>query len=161
MKKRLLIFGIFSVFFACEETENQNSLDQFCEAAPTGWECKIIQEDFDLSDIPKSLNDPLAIVKYEYPFEEITTIGESVIAPSLILNLYSIELKDKLIKQVISQQIFSWCIPILYGETEDYIVITSPCFINKGTFTEDANGKIEALHSSLEKLLVQSYYNQE
>lgn len=159
MKNFILTFGFFLMLSSCEKPSDETSLNDFCKIAPDGWECEIIEENFDLSDIPMNSDEPLAIVKYQYPLEEITTIGESLISPSLILNIYPIALKSNLIEHVNSQAIFSWCIPRLYGETSNYMIITSPCFINNGTLTEEANGKIEALHTALEKILVKSYYN--
>ena len=67
----------------------------------------------------------------------------------MILNFYNIGDKEDLQSAIEAQRIFSWCIPVYYGETESYFIVTSPCFINSGCFSEEANECIEDLHVAL------------
>jgi hypothetical protein len=76
-----------------------------------------------------------------------------MINPSLVLDLYPVSKKEELIQFLKSQQIFSWCIPEYFGETEEYFIITSPCFINSGTFTSEADSSIIDLYKALSEII--------
>lgn len=159
MKKIALSILIISVFLnSCEKTISP-TLDEFCSVIPTGWECEIIQDTFNANLIPANASTPIAIVKYINLNREFSGIGDTEINPSLILDLYSIKQKEELIQFIKSQQMYSWCIPIYYGETERYFIITSPCFINCGNFTDEANTCIEDLQSALKSIIIVNEYN--
>ncbi|MCK3684973.1 hypothetical protein [Maribellus sp. YY47] len=133
----------------------------FCELVPDGWECQIIKENFPEDDIPKHTPTPEAIVKYYHPnreFENMNSIGQERVNPALILNLYPISRKNELSKFIKSQQYLSHCIPVYFGETADYFIITSPCFKNKGVYTEEANSAIADLYKALDCAVVKRKY---
>ncbi len=138
---------------SCEKEKTDPELELFCNVKPAGWECEIIRDHFDMNDIPRNADNPVAIIKYRNPGLEFTTIDSTKENPSLTLDLYPAKQKQELTELIQSQQMYSWCIPIYYGETEDYYIITSPCFINKGSFTEEADSCISALHQSLSTIL--------
>ncbi|NJM15974.1 MAG: hypothetical protein HC896_11945 [Bacteroidales bacterium] len=75
------------------------------------------------------------------------------------MDIYPISIKDELVRFIRSQQMFSWCIPVYFGETKDYFVITSPCFKNSGVFTNEANATIDDLYKALYKFMVKKNYN--
>ena len=62
------------------------------------------------------------------------------------LNVYSEEKKELLDFIIESQQVASECIPIYYGEVKPYYIVTSPCVINNGDFTDDAQIQVMPLH---------------
>jgi hypothetical protein len=133
---------------------NKLSFNEFCSIIPDGWNCEIIVSDFNIHDIPHSADTPLAIIKYINPNKEFTRYDNRKQHPSLILNFYDIKEKEELIEFIESQRIYSWCIPWYYGETKDYYIITSPCFINGGCFTEECNNCLKELHASLKKIII-------
>jgi len=145
------------ILLASCENNNKDAgdltFDQFCSVAPGGWECTITTSDFDIQNIPQNADTPIAIIEYLNPNGEFTKYTEMKVNPSLILDIYEIERKQELIDFIISQQLYSWCIPIYYGETEDYFIITSPCFINGGTFTDEANACLYDLHEALKNII--------
>jgi hypothetical protein len=153
MKTKHLIFVLFIVLPSCEKADNKQSLDNFCTVIPKGWECEIITDNFNIEDLPQNAGNPFAIVKYKNPNREFLRYPDKCINPSLKLILYPIKQKQELIQFIKSQQIYSWCIPAYYGETKDYFVITSPCFINNGAFTDEANSLILELHNSLKSII--------
>lgn len=150
----LKITLVIAFLTSCEKAESDPDINDFCTVAPIGWECEIIQENFNENDIPKNADQPIAIIKYINSNKKFAYFGtEAEIHPSLTLNLYPIQKKDELIALIKSQQIFSWCIPIYYGETKKYFIVTSPCFINGGSFTSDANTCIKDLHEALKSII--------
>nr|WP_319499664.1 hypothetical protein [uncultured Draconibacterium sp.] len=147
------------LLFACEKDVMNTSLEDFCNVKPDGWNCELIESNFNPGDIPQNADTPLAVIKYYNSNREFNGIGQTNVNPSLILNFYPIERKDDLLSFIESQQVYSWCIPIYFGETKDYFVITSPCFKNSGTFTEEANSSIADLYAALDKIIIKRDYN--
>jgi len=152
--QNLFLMLLVLFLFACEKNLMDTSLEDFCNVKPDGWNCEIIESNFNLSDIPQNADTPIAIVKYYNSNREFNGIGQTNVNPSLILNLYPMEQKDDLLNFIKSQQFFSWCIPRYFGETKDYFIITSPCFKNSGTFTEEANSSIADLYAALDKIII-------
>jgi len=155
----VFICFLLIALISCEKEENTSNLTEFCNVIPDGWECEIITEDFNSNDLPRDASKPFAVIKYKNSKREFLRYQDRVVNPSLILDLYHISHKQELIDFIISQQVFSWCIPLYYGETKEYIVITSPCFVNYGAFTEEANSLIEDLHASLKGIIEVKEYD--
>lgn len=158
MKIKLLLLSFFTVFSSCTNDLNKVSIstfDAFCSARASGWGCQIFQGSFDNIPIPKGVENPLAVVKYDNPNRTFTNYN-SKINPSLFLQIYDISKKPALEKIIAKSILYSWCIPIFYGENEKYYVITSPCYINSGSFTDEANGLIKPLHQSLKSLFTRT-----
>jgi hypothetical protein len=154
-----VVIVFFALFIRCDKNETNPGLDDFCAVAPAGWDCEIIQGNFNPNEIPKNAEQPMAIIKYFNRDKKFISFGTAMVNPSLILQVYPIAKKEELIRFIRSQQIFSWCIPIYYGETKAYFITTSPCFINGGSFTSEANLAIEDLHTALKSLITVVDYN--
>jgi len=149
----ILVVFMVMIFSSCEKSEQHATFEDFCKVKPDGWECEIIENNFSLNDIPKNADIPIAIIKFTNPSREFDGFSDSIVNPSLTIDFYVINKKQELLNFIKSQQIFSWCIPIYYGETDDYFIITSPCFINGGSFTEEANSSISDLHEALKSIM--------
>lgn len=150
---------VLLIFLSCEKNEPNPTLEEFCSIAPDGWQCEIKGDNFDNADIPQNAPEPIAVIKYTNPQKNFTTHLETTDISSLTLDFYPIEQKAMLIGFIKSQQMYSWCIPIYYGETEKYFIVSSPCFINGGSFTEEANSSIEDLHDALKNIITVKDYN--
>jgi len=85
-----LLLLILMLFLACKKEEKNPTLDDFCNVKPTGWDCEIIQANFDKNDIPKNANEPMAIIKYKNRNAELVLFSDTKVNPSLVLDLYSI-----------------------------------------------------------------------
>jgi hypothetical protein len=144
---------------SCKKDIKDTNIEDFCSVKPDGWECEIIENDFNRNDIPQNADSPIVIVKYHNPNKEFVGIGQRNVNPSLTLDLYPINQKEELVKFIKSQQLYSWCIPIYFGETKDYFLITSPCFKNSGSFTDEANSSIADLYTALDRIIVKRDYN--
>jgi len=150
----LACFVLLLTLFACNDDIPNTKLEDFDSIKPDGWECEIIESNFNPTDIPQNTDTPIAIIKYTNTKNEFEYFAETVIHPSLILDIYPIGKKTELLDLIKSQQLFSWCIPIYFGETRDYFIITSPCFTNSGLFTEEANKSIADLYAALDKIII-------
>lgn len=147
-----LVVLLFSVQ-SCDKEIINADIEDFCRVKPEGWICEIIQSDFKEYELPKDAATPMAIIKYKSINREFPTFDNQKENPSLIINLYPISQKDELIDFIQTQQMYSWCIPMYYGESNEYFILTSPCFINGGVFTEEAKTSINDLHQALASLL--------
>lgn len=159
--KALLFLSIFfsAILISCDKNEMNPTIEEFCSSAPDGWEYEIFRENFDRRNIPQNADTPAVIIKFINIDRQFSYfMGNAEVHPSLILNFYSIKQKKELISFIKSQQMYSWCIPLYYGETKDYFIITSPCFINGGSFTDEANSCIQDLHDALKRFIVINDY---
>jgi len=155
----LPVIFMLMIISSCEKSEKHATLEDFCNVKPSGWECEIVENNLSLNDIPRNADIPIAIIKFTNPNREFIMFPDSKISPSLTIDFYPINKKQALLNFIKSQQMFSWCIPIYYGETEDYFIITSPCFINNGSFTEEADSCMEDLHEALKGIMTIKDYN--
>jgi hypothetical protein len=71
--------------------------------------------------------------------------------PSLRLYFYNITNKQEIMEIIDQEKKFSWCVPIYFDETKKYIIVTSPCYINSGIFTEEARNYYSPLEKSLKE----------
>ena len=157
--KFITLFSFFMVITSCEKQYSNADLDEFCSVVPAGWDCQITFDGFNPQDIPASSGQPYAMIYFNNLNRSFLNSEEREEHPSLILNFYPIQQKSSLIALIKSQQIYSWCIPSYYGETQDYFILTSPCFINGGCYTEEANASIEDLQLALESIISKVDYN--
>ena len=137
-KRNILVILTVIGFCSCEinqQTLNGTNFDSFCSSLPDGWSCEVYQDSFDSLPIPygdqSRLENPLAIVKYTN-----STITCSDSNP-FWLQVYEISKKDTLEIVISNSQMYSWCIPIFFGENEEYYVITSPCYLYSRCWTEN------------------------
>ncbi|MCF8225315.1 MAG: hypothetical protein K9J30_05510 [Bacteroidales bacterium] len=128
---KVMLSDIDSISFTTELAD----LDEFYNSTPEGWSCEILQNSFDTLPIPQGpdgrLEDPIAVIIYSK--ESLGCTNNK----SLFLQVYDISKKDKLEQIIADSQIYSWCIPIFFGENENYYVITSPCYLSNGCWTMD------------------------
>ncbi len=119
------------------------------EAVPNGWDYAVITQNLD--EMPKlhGLWNPVAIVNFTNPAAEFERAGRVRANPSLLLYFYDISEKRQIDEIIRNESIFSWCIPINFTETARYAIVTSPCYINGGVFTDEAKGYYAPLEKSL------------
>lgn len=153
IRPTILIVVLFTLNISCEKKKDP-SLDDFCAIKPEGWQCEVLTSDFNKNDIPKDTKDPIAIVKYySAKVLSISSIDPEDTPASFILNLHSIKEKDELLEFINSQRMYSWCIPIAYGQTKDYFIITSPCFSQITPFTIDTDSSVQVLEKALGEIV--------
>ncbi len=148
--------------------EPRDEIQNIGEAVPEGWNYTINQEfigeifwgegggriktqDSEEMPVPHGLWKPVAIVNFINFNKKFEYYPGMKTHPSLRLYFYDITEKQK-IMEIIDREIkFSWCIPIYFDETKKYIIVTSPCYINSGTFTEEAMNYYSPLDKSLKE----------
>lgn len=169
-----IIIGVI-VISGCineEKTKEEvgNEILNIGEAVPEGWDYmitqnfkgevipasghgKIITQNSEEMPIPHGLWKPVAIVNFTNFNEEIeyypSVKTDKKYNPSLLLYFYNTTEKQDIMKIIDQEKIYSWCVPIYFDETKEYIIVTSGCYINNGIFTEEARNYYSPLEKSL------------
>lgn len=168
MKTKLFIiiglFSIFIVFFSgCTQQSPTKSSNQelgleilnIGEAAPPSWNYTVFTQNLEEIPRPHDLWKPVAIVNFSNPSVYFEVAGGDYRQPSLWLYFYNISEKQEIMGIIVNESIYSWCIPIYFNETNKYMIVTSPCYINSGVFTEEAQSYYIVLEKSLKE-----YFNE-
>ena len=137
--KRNILIGLIVIgLYSCEKNsdkENSTNIESFCITLPDGWSCEIYQHSLDSLPIPYGdqgrLENPFAIIEYTY-----SSLEYSDSCP-FWLQVYDISEKDMLEIIIDNSRIYSWCIPMFFGENERYYVITSPCYLYSKCWTDN------------------------
>jgi hypothetical protein len=118
---------------------------------PEGWEMKLISAN---TKPPHGLGEPLFRLDFTdtvNKFSQTTTMESYQVSPSLRLFFYDIAEKEAVLAVIEDEKIYSWDVPDYYAETADYIIVTSPIYINSGWYTEEATAFYTPLESALKK----------
>ncbi|MDP3103357.1 MAG: hypothetical protein Q8M95_01970 [Candidatus Methanoperedens sp.] len=105
---------------------------------PDGWNHTIITHNLREIERPHGLWEPAAIVDFNLNKETgyspaVKNDKEQNI--SLRLYFYNITEKQEIMEIIDQQKMLSWCIPTYFSETGKYIIVTSPCYINRGHYS--------------------------
>ena len=133
---------------------------------PQGWKCILVSEKGKMGH-PHGLEEPLFrldFVNTNLAFREETKPGKvDLVHPNLRLHFHVIAEREQILKTIQRESVFSWDIPILFAETKEYIIVTSPSWQNQhtektgdatwgaGVYTEDANKAIAPLLEALRR----------
>ena len=116
---------------------------------PRGWSVEIDKNISNLVGLKKALFQLDFKNKKEYILREITPNKRVIFNPSLQLLFYDIKNKEEILKAIKKTEIMSSNIPIYYSETKEYMILTSPGYINNGVYTKEAKALIEPLDKAL------------
>ncbi len=122
------------------------------DVLPAGWELQVIDQTGTMNP-PHGLNEPLFRIDFVDHTHQFKDSGERVYNPSLRLYFYDIQEKDAVLNTIEAEKMFSWDVPIYFDETTEYIIVTSPLYINRGHFTDET----EALYQPLENALKECF----
>lgn len=119
---------------------------------PKGWECSVISEPGKMGH-PHGLEEPLFRVDFINQQESFQADGlpreKRRLHPSMRLHFHRIQDKQRIMKVIEAERLYSWDIPIYFSETKDYSIVTSPPWINQGWYTDEARKLIAPLEQAL------------
>lgn len=125
------------------------------EVIPASGFGKIITQNSEELTVHHGLWKPVAIVNFINPNKEIEYYQDvktdKKYNPSLQLNFYNVTEKQRIMEIIDEEKLYSWCVPVYFAETKKYIIVTSPCYINSGIFTEEAKNYYSPLEKSLKE----------
>lgn len=123
-------------------------------ALPAGWRHRVIAAAGQRGH-PEALDEPGRSLEMENPGEWLDAPGPVArrIHPSLKLYFYPMSRKADVERAIASTARSSACIPLMFAETADHVVVTTPCDINGGLFTPEAKASHAALVAAIERAL--------
>jgi hypothetical protein len=137
-----------------DKTQYNDFIAGIQKVLPNGWEMKVI----DLKgamEPPSGLEEPLFRIDFVDKTHSFQIIEELTIFPSLRLYFYDIGYKESITQAIKLQEMYSWNIPQYYDETVDYIIVTSPLYINGGYYTGEAVTLFQPLAKALKEFFKQ------
>jgi hypothetical protein len=122
---------------------------------PNGWSCTLISEKGTMGH-PHGLAEPLFRLDFtnaNLVFQAEAVKGQQYepIHSSLRLHFHAKAEREAVLKTIKAEQLYSWDIPILFAETQDYLIVTSPGWQNHGVYTAAANDVIAPLLQALKR----------
>jgi len=113
-------------------------------------EIRVVVEHENEKGHPHGLDEPIFRADFSNPSRTFSSHGEKL-CPLIQLYFYDIGSKTHVMQVIEKERLYSWNIPVYFGETEDYVVVTSPSFVNHGVFTEEAKKTIQPMWDVLRK----------
>ena len=123
---------------------------------PAGWNCQAHKSN-DVKVVPHGLGKPVFQVvasNTNLSFVMVTNASHRTMqSPVIPLYFYRHSEKASIMKQIEMERLYSWSIPIYFGETHEFVVVTSPAFVNGGLFTLEARHALRPMWQVLRDLI--------
>jgi len=130
---------------------------------PEGWTCTLVSEKGKMGH-PHGLEEPLFRLDFVNLNVTFAVDGQTrLVNPNLRLHFYASPERERILKTIEAERIYSCAIPVLFADAKDYVVVTSPLWQNHystkvgntawgaGVYTEEANSLIAPLLQALKK----------
>ena len=153
---RIAYFILFAFLGGCAINPSPDGdalVSQIRRDLPFGWQCRVIQKNGEKGH-PHGLGEPIMRMDLSSPeqsFPNTKGARRKTLSPLIQLYLYDIADKTHVQEVIEKERLYSWDIPIYFGETEKYIIVTSPPYVNHGVFTEEAKRTIRPMWDVLRK----------
>jgi hypothetical protein len=122
---------------------------------PTGWDCRMLQGD-EVKLVPHGLKRPLfefVASNTNVSFVKDPGSPQGIKNPVIPLYFYRQADKAEIMKIIEKEIVFSWDIPVYFGETDDLVVVTSPAYVNGGVFTPEARRALRPMWQLLRGII--------
>ncbi len=122
---------------------------------PVGWNCSFCQSK-EVKLVPHGLGKPIFQVvaaNTNLSFVKSAVPRMTKQSPLIPLYFYRHSQKADLMKIIEKESIYSWSIPIYFGETDEFVVVTSPAFVNGGVFTSEARHALRPMWAVLREVI--------
>jgi hypothetical protein len=120
---------------------------------PDGWQYWAVRE-AGKKGHPLGLEEPVLRLDFATPGQSLTYapgFGTEKVSPLIQLYLYRIADKGHVQEMIKRGRSSSSNPPTYFGETEDFIIVTSPPYVNHGIFTEEARRALSPMWKVLRK----------
>ncbi len=98
---------------------------------------------------PHGLNESLFRIDFIDPAHKFAWPYGQESSPSLRLHFYNISDKSRILEIIRAEAMYSWDIPVYFDETAQYIVVSSPSYVNGGCYTDEAASLYKPLDTAL------------
>lgn len=150
---KILIFILAIIFLqSCIEDGMiiPDEVQQLESILPEGWLTGMTTEYIPSSTIVEGLESPDVVVVFvnrETTFNNLDANAHQY--PSLVLNFFNID-KIEEIDSIMRRHVsVTGCSATPYDTTDQYFILSSPCFQNHGFRSEEADELVSELHESL------------
>ena len=104
---------------------------------PEGWKCILISERGKMGH-PHGLGEPLfrldftnAHLTFKYKIDAGLKKGQFMdVHPNLRLHFHDAAEREHVLQTIHDERIYSWDIPVLFADTKEHVVVTSPLWLN-------------------------------
>jgi len=159
----ILMLWVITAFECSAETSRAERITaDIQKRLPDGWTCTLISEKGKMGH-PHGLGEPLFrldFINTNLTFNAAEKKGQNKPAhPNLRLHFHDIAEREHVLQTIEAEEIFSHDIPVLFIETKEYVVVTSPLWVNfvemeigaAGVHTEEASEELAPLVKALRK----------
>jgi hypothetical protein len=125
---------------------------------PAGWNCAMYQSN-GVTAVPHGLGKPVFQVvtsntNLSFSFVKFPDAPRPAMqSPIIPLYFYRHSDKVEIMKIIERESMYSWSIPIYFGETDEFVVLTSLAFVNSGVFTQEARHALRPMWKVLRDLI--------
>jgi hypothetical protein len=124
---------------------------------PAGWNCTVHRDD-DITLVPLGLGKPFFQVvasnrNVSFVRDPDAPRGPKMQSPVIPLYFYRQTEKAEIMKIIEKEGNLSSNIPVFFGETDEFVVVTSPAFVNDGLFTPEARRALRPMWKVLRDLI--------
>jgi hypothetical protein len=128
----------------------EDFISGIAEILPDGWTMNVTSAPGEIGH-PHGLNESLFRIDFVDPTHKFEWPYGQESSPSLRLHFYNISEKSRILEIIQAEAIYSWDIPIYFDETAQYIVVSSPSYINGGCYTDEATSLYKPLDTALKE----------
>lgn len=154
-----LLLGIYAGLSAVagEPVESPPLVRALAAKLPTGWTCTV-HPGGEVARIPHGLGKPVSQIvvanpDISFPRAQLTPVDPKSGSPIIPLYLYPQADKAQVMQVIDKEKDYSWDIPIYFGETGDFVVVTSPAYVNGGCFGPEAKQAVRPAWKVLRELI--------
>lgn len=146
-----------SIVLAADSRQEEPPLVRDLHARlPAGWTCTV-HEGKDIKQVPHGLGSPLFHIVVTNTHVSFAGIPNTPTAekqhPIVPLYFYPRSAKPDIMKIIEKERCYSWNIPVYFGETDEFVVVTSPAYVNGGVFTAEARRALRPAWTVLRELI--------
>jgi hypothetical protein len=120
------------------------------ESLPASWQMTVIDKEGEIGH-PHGLKEPLFRIDFLDTEHYFFDAGGRQYSPSARLYIYDIVQQKIIMATIVRERMYSWDIPEYYDRTKDYIIVTSPSYINGGHYNNEAVYLFQPLDMALKE----------
>jgi hypothetical protein len=122
---------------------------------PTRWDCTVLQGD-EVKLVPHGLKRPLfefIASNTNVSFVKDPDAPKGTKNPIIPLCFFRQTEKAEIMKVIETESSLSWNIPVYFGEIDEFVVVTSPAYVNGGVFAPEARRALRPMWQLLRDII--------
>ncbi len=153
--KKILYFLFLVLLVACTDDEPNPIPDQLAELKdniPENWTVTVRADQYPSGTTTILTEEPNYVALFVNKVEVFSdSVCDGYLNPTFILNFYPIADKQAVIDSIDAIYFYNPCLPEVYGETDEFIAVTTKCFKNHGCTSSESVNALAPLNTALRK----------